>query len=594
MSNQQEIPEALYDFIANPSQLTCADLYRSITSDMFISLSDNTMSCLRYNTKTTLWEPITTPRLVSIMQRTMQKWAKTTTTSKIITKLVKDSNDDDIDVAKVSATVNKAIKALHSMIGTNKSAEAVCDTLITEFYDEENVNKLDTNKDTLNFKNGILSLRDHSFRERTCDDYVTQCLDWNYTPKAQKDITKTVKDTLMHICNDDDKFFQHILSVIGYCLTGYTDMQAFFSFLGATAGNGKSTIIEILEQMFPIHFLKMDSRTFNENYQKAHKQFIRIHKNIRVCYIEELTNVCKLDVNLLKDFVSGNKLNTEVLYGSSTDVLLYCKLIIISNSLPKFTADKGINRRGVQSEFKNKFVPDDEYHKAKANAPENCNVYRRDLDLKSKFSSEEFKNAMLHLILPWTKYYYENRTLYDLKTHMDQWKETVKINDQFKEFLDEYFDVTNDDNDRMSKHEFIEMYNRHYGCKLGLNTFLNYIKSNNLRYERHWRVNGSRGVIVGIRMKDDVDEEMVGGNELDTIVRERVVEKVVYVTEKDIDEKYQEILRIHEQLTGMSKKQVKKHVDKPVEEQKTYASDNDDMFDELDKIVEQHLTISFD
>ena len=587
MTNQPEIPEAFYDFIANPSQLTCADLYRSITSDMFISLSESTLSCLRYNTKTTLWEPITTHKLVSIVQRTVQKWAKTVKVSKIITKLVRESDSDDIDIAKESASANKAIKSLHSMIGTYKTAEGVCNTLITEFYDEEKVNQLDSNRDVLNFKNGILNLREHSCRARTPEDYVTQCLDWNYIEKPQKEIMKTVKDTLMHICNDDGKFFQHILSVIGYCLTGYTDLQAFFSFLGATAGNRKSTIIEILEQMFPIHFLKMDSRTFNENYQKAHKQFIRIHKNIRVCYIEELTNVCKLDVNLLKDFVSGNKLNTEVLYGTSTDVLLFCKLIIISNSLPNFTADKGINRRGVQSEFKNKFVPDDEYHKARANAPSDCRVYCRDLDLKSKFNSEEFKNAMLHLILPWTKFYYENKTLYDMKTHMDQWKETVKINDQFKEFMDEYFDVTNDDNDRMSKQEFIDLYNRHYGCKLGLNTFLNYLKSNNLRHERGWRVNGSRGVVVGIRMKEDVDDEMVNGGELDTILKERIVEKVVYVSDRDIDEKYQAILRMHEEV-------MKQHKKKPVVEQKTYASDDEDMFDELDQAIDKHLTISLD
>lgn len=590
MTNQTEIPEAFYDFIANPSQLTCADLYRSITNDMFISLSESTLSCLRYNPKTTLWEPIATPKLVSTMQRTVQKWAKTVKVSKIITELVRESDDDDIDITKESASVSKALKSLHSMIGTYKTAEGVCNTLITEFYDEDKANKLDSNKDVLNFKNGILNLRDHSFRERTAEDYVTQCLNWNYTEKPEKNTMKKVTDTLMHICNDDDKFFHHILSVLGYCLTGYTDLQAFFSFLGATAGNGKSTIIEILEQMFPIHFLKMDSRTFNENYQKAHKQFIRIHKNIRVCYIEELTNVCKLDVNLLKDFVSGNKLNTEVLYGTSTDVLLFCKLIIISNSLPKFTADKGINRRGVQSEFRNKFVPDDEYHKAKAKAPDGCNVYRRDLDLKSKFNSEEFKNAMLHLILPWTKYYYENRTLYDMKSHMDQWKETVKINDQFKEFMDEYFDVTNCDSDRVSKHEFIDLYNRHYGCKLGLNTFLNYLKSNNLRYERHWRVNGSRGVIVGIRMKEDVDDEMVNAGELDTILKEKIVEKVVYVSDRDIDEKYQEILRIHEELMGLSKKTAKK----PVVEQKTFASDDEDMFDELDQVIDKQLTISLD
>ena len=503
--NSHEIKNAFFEFVEMPTQLTCADLFRSVTKDHFLSLSDSAVDFARYNEETTLWETLTKATMVKLVQRTMQHWAKTVKPGTVVKDLLKEN--DDIDTAKEKKKIAGALSKLHALIGTHRSVGDICQALITEYYDEEKIEKLDSTKDCINFRNGMLDLRHHSFRQRTAEDYVTRALEWDYHPKPSKKATSKVKEMMMHTCNDDEDFFKHIMSVMGYCLTGHTDLQSFFSFLGASAGNGKSTTIEILETMFPFHVLKLDSRTFNENYGKQHKQLIKLHKLVRICYIEELSS-CKLDVNLLKDFVSGNKLNVEVMYGTCTDVMLLCKLIVISNSLPKFAADRGIKRRGVQSEFRNQFVPPDEYAVAKKKAPLGCNVYKYDLDIKQWFRDDEMKLAMLHLILPWTKYYYENRTLYDMKTHTDAWKETVDVNDPFKEFLDDTIEITDDENDRISKVEFVEMYNQFHGTKIGSNTLLNYLKANGIRYEKNWRHNGFRGVVIGVKILGDDDEEV--------------------------------------------------------------------------------------
>jgi hypothetical protein len=64
----------------------------------------------------------------------------------------------------------------------------------------------------------------------------------------------------------------------------------------------------------------------------------------------------RLDVALLKDIVSGKKLNNEIMFGTSEIIDLQCKIVLISNSALMFETDEGWLRRGDMMEFINRFV----------------------------------------------------------------------------------------------------------------------------------------------------------------------------------------------------------------------------------------------
>lgn len=87
----------------------------------------------------------------------------------------------------------------------------------------------------------------------------------------------------------------------------------------------KSTIAKLFMNSLPIYSIKLNKRTFNKDYNKSHKQFVKIKKPIRFVYIEELDEK-KLDVDLLKDFVDGDQIGgNEVMYGTCEDIDIYSK-----------------------------------------------------------------------------------------------------------------------------------------------------------------------------------------------------------------------------------------------------------------------------
>jgi putative DNA primase/helicase len=92
---------------------------------------------------------------------------------------------------------------------------------------------------------------------------------------------------LKQICNTSDDDLEFILSYLGYCITSETKEQKYLNAYGASASNGKSTIIKIMESVFSIYTFKATKQLFSESFGKSHKYFSGM-KGKRIVYIEEL------------------------------------------------------------------------------------------------------------------------------------------------------------------------------------------------------------------------------------------------------------------------------------------------------------------
>ena len=153
--------------------------------------------------------------------------------------------------------------------------------------------------------------------------------------------------TIFHISNDNVDIVEFNLSWFAYCLTGITKEQKMLFIIGHTAGNGKSTLTTMFESAFNIYSKKIGNNKFDVNNNKKHKTFAGINKIIRYVYMEEM-NKKKIDIDILKDFVDGNKIGSnEVMYGTTSDIIINCKLTVFSNHNPNFDSDYGMRRRGI-------------------------------------------------------------------------------------------------------------------------------------------------------------------------------------------------------------------------------------------------------
>lgn len=414
-------------------------------------------------------------------------------------------DQDDDDDAQWIKKIDKLYKKVNYAINQLETGSFVKNMLIyivpkltlsPDAY--SNLNRLDN---YINFRNYKLNLKTLEYSERTEDDFVTEFLDYDFNPKSNKDIKKEIKQLLKQICNDSDEDLDFILSYLGYCITSETKEQTFLNVVGPSASNGKSTIIKLMESVFDIYTFKSDKRLFSESFGKSHKYFSGM-KNKRIVYIEELDKK-KIDGDLLKDTVDGNKLNNEVLFGTTEKIKINFKLLIFSNNLMNFDNDSGIKRRTIAVFFNNKFVEQSKYEKEKETYKQG-HVYLKDKSVLDKFENVEYKNAFLHLIIAKAKDYF-TKGIKIPEAYEKVTEDLCDENDKMKTFIDNHFDVTNDEDDKIAKDEFKDMYNTYTKCNHAWSSILSDIKRCNLEYnkDRWGNYNGlkNRGVILKLKKK---------------------------------------------------------------------------------------------
>ena len=315
---------------------------------------------------------------------------------------------------------------------------------------------------------------------RTEEDFITEYLDYDFKPKVDKSIRKYIKEIIFQICNNNKEDYEFIMSYLGYCITSETKEQKYLNVVGPSASNGKSTLIKLMESVFSIYTFKSDKRTFSETFGKQHKYFSNM-KNKRIVYIEELDKK-KIDGDLLKDTVDGNKMNNEVLFGTSEEIQIMFKLLFFSNNLMNFDSDPGIKRRMITVFFNSKFVDAEEYEKEKE-TNNNGSVFVKDKSLLKKFDNDDFKNAFVHIIITKAKEYFEKGIVVP-ESYKQTTEDLCDENDKMRTFVDNHFDVTKNEDDKISKDEFKDMFNAYTKCNHAWTTILSDIKRCNLIYDK--------------------------------------------------------------------------------------------------------------
>jgi len=338
------------------------------------------------------------------------------------------------------------------------------------------------------------------FSERTEADFVTEYLNYDFQLKVNKDIKNEVVEVLKKICNSDEDDYEFITNFLAYCITSETKEQKYLNVVGPSASNGKSTIIKLMEEALSIYIFKAKKDLFSEAYSKGHKYFTQT-KNKRIVYIEELDKK-KVDADLIKDVVDGNKINNEVLFATTEKIDINFKLMFLSNNLMNFDADSGIKRRLIHFEFRNKFVTLQDLEKERINHKIG-KVFALDNSLVSKFhNNDSYKNALIHILIKKAKQYFDSGLKIPEK-YVEMAKEICEENDKFKNFFENHFEITNKDEDRIAKDELRDMYNSYTKCNFSASSIMTDIQRLQLKYERGLRCvynNVSlRGVIVGIK-----------------------------------------------------------------------------------------------
>jgi len=160
-----------------------------------------------------------------------------------------------------------------------------------------------------------------------------------------------------------------------------------------------------------------------------------------------------------------------------------------------FDADSGIKRRLIHFEFKNKFVDKNDFEKEKEKHKIG-QVFMVDRNLISKFTNnDDYKNVLIHLLIKRSKNYFEKGLVIPDK-YVEISNGVCEDNDKFKNFIDNNFDITGIDSDRMQVDEFMDLYNRASKCNYAWATVHSDLKRLNIEFNRDARM-----IVNGVSLK---------------------------------------------------------------------------------------------
>jgi len=386
--------------------------------------------------------------------------------------------------------------------------------LKAEFKDNTFYERIDSERNTINYKNGVLNLQTGKFRARTKDDAYSKCLNYDYSSKTDEKVSTHIKTILLQICNDDPELLEFMLLWLGYSITGEVKEQKIMCFMGRLAANGKSTIMQIFSKVFSTYCAKVGQAMVNMKSQDQHKFMIMCEKPTRVVYIEEVDG-SKLDPSTLKDFSGGDDIPCKLMYGTMVLLAIHAKLWMTINGIPRFETDNGIERRFLASEHKNQFrsIDDPKY------MPNTKGHYIAKKNLLDVFNTQAYRTEFMNILLDYTKKYYK-KGLKIPKFIQNQGAEICSLNDNMNTFINDRFEITDNEGDRIGKDSFLGLFHDVFNCKTPWITVLADAKRCNLVYDKEKRFNGIKGCFTNLKLNEDEDD-----NDQDDIIEKVNVNK---------------------------------------------------------------------
>ena len=393
--------------------------------------------------------------------------------------------EDDEQQKSITDEISKYSK-MYSEVDKSGFYAMITKHLKTILYDSEFYYKLDNNPYKIAFQDGIYDLRENKFNHGYSDfDYITKTIPFQYNEPTQEHMD-FVKKVIFKICNCNQSHMDYYLGVLGQALTGDAELEKSLYFcVGVGGNNGKTLILEALADIMPNYVSKIERKTFEKGYTKAHKHLAGT-KGKLIMYVEELSSK-EQEIELLKELADGKGVKNEILFGTDELINILFKLFFLANCQANMKADGGIGNRYKQlchnSKF-NKETTEDNYETLD---------FVQDKTLASKLKGE-YKHALIQLLLDAGHLYTKTNTL----TIPDEFEEAtanaLEANDEIKMWFNDYCEYGDDF--KCSKKELEDNISKPF------REIQNEIQRiTNLKYDRNGKYNTNRGGFKGFRIK---------------------------------------------------------------------------------------------
>ena len=197
------------------------------------------------------------------------------------------------------------------------------------------ISEFDSDPYLFNCINGTLDMRTGKLRQHSAEDMLTMLSGVTYDPGASAELfEKFIND----VTQGDTETAMYIQKVMGYCLTGDTSEECFFTLYGATTRNGKSTLLETILRMLGDYGRSAKPETFaakkTANGSGPSEDLARL-VGARMVSVSEVPRGMNLDSSLMKTVTGGDTITARFLCENSFEYRPQFKQVFNTNWLPQ-------------------------------------------------------------------------------------------------------------------------------------------------------------------------------------------------------------------------------------------------------------------
>jgi len=222
---------------------------------------------------------------------------------------------------------------IHKLVRNIKHCDNVYKFVAPQLADKTFKQKLNKVPNHLPINKGrVIDLKTLKIRKREMSDYFDFELPYDFTPKEIKKAEKFFKQ----IMNSDKEVVRYLQTILGYCITGETDLRSMFIFWGA-GSNGKSTLCELLKQILDKFYISADKKIFiKQERGSSHTSHLMPLVNARLAVLSETEEGEKLNESLIKALTGNDTISARELYGKQFSFKPVAKYIMLTNHKPTF------------------------------------------------------------------------------------------------------------------------------------------------------------------------------------------------------------------------------------------------------------------
>lgn len=328
---------------------------------------------------------------------------------------------------------------------------------------------LDCLTNRLAFKDGILDLKTLEFRNGILyTDYITKTILYDYKKPDEKKLEE-LKEYLKPIMNNNEEHLEYLLSILGFCFLGTPHLEKSVYFcvdktFKSMGDNGKTFFFDILTHVMPCYVYKAKGTMLEEGNTKVHKQLTML-KGMLIVWCDEFSRTKTLYADLLKVIADGNKLENEVMFGTSEIINMLFKLFILTNHIPKINAEENaVYNRYKQLSFNSHF----DRTGNRKNPNEEKLEFIADINLGDKIKNE-YIYEVIGLIAQYANKYIIKTKLPSIpQQFVNDIQETKDKNDEFGKWFNE--NCEEDENGGISMEKLMEL--TEFGNKKLINDML--------------------------------------------------------------------------------------------------------------------------